>query len=468
MIYIDKDADIPLYEQIYVQIKSGITSGSIKGGTRLFGIRTLSKALGVARNTVDRAYNQLAVEGYICPRVGSGFVVEDSMESLLKDACLDTVFLERGMQDLPQKNKKIEYDFQYGAFQAELFPSVLWKKHMGKVLSTAASSNIMQYSDKQGNFFLRRELRTYLHQSRGVLCSEDQIVIGCGLHYSLDILCKLFGTNKKIAMEEPGYYGARQIFQNNGFPLYAILAGKDGLKLSSLDRAEVCAAYVTPSHQFPYGTVLSIYKRKELLKWATEKHVYIIEDDYDSEYRYDANPVPSLQSFDRNDRVIYIGTFSKSLSPALRVNYMVLPKRLLANYHRLFSSYSSPVSWLTQEVLARYLASGEYARNVRKMCAIYEKRHDVFVQEVSKQFGKHVVLYGRGAGLHFLLEFSEGLKTYWLIRKAAEAGVQVYPVRPFWNRSENCPENLIFMGYSLLNEEKIREGIAILRRIWLK
>ncbi|WP_312941620.1 PLP-dependent aminotransferase family protein [Oscillibacter sp.] len=467
MVYIDKDANTSLYEQIYLQIKSGIATGSIAKGTRLPGIRTLSKTLGVARNTVDKAYTQLAVEGYISPHKGSGFLVEGGADAPFKKTeC--PVPADSGGHDcgFQEKSEKIEYDFQYGNFPKSCFPSAAWKKHSAAALSAAVPSCLTHYSNKQGNLSLRQELQTYLHHSRGVRCSEEQIVIGCGLHYSLDILCMLFGERKRVAMEDPGYHGARELFKNHGFSLHALAADQDGLALTSLKSADICAAYITPSHQFPYGSVLSIYKRKQLLEWAEESNSYIIEDDYDSEYRYDANPVPSLQSLDRNDRVIYIGTFSKSLSPALRVNYMVLPKCLLADYHRMFSSYSSPVSWLTQEVLSRYMASGEYARHVRKMCSAYRRRHDVFVQECAEQFGDKVVLHGRGAGLHFLLEFPRGTNTKRLMSKAEEAGVRVYSVEPFWNYAEDGPDHLIFMGYSLLDEVKICEGIRILRRVW--
>ncbi|MDD4844946.1 MAG: PLP-dependent aminotransferase family protein [Anaerotignum sp.] len=469
MVYIDKDASASLYEQVYLQLKSGIASGSIPEGTRLPGIRTLSKTLGIARNTVNKAYTQLAVEGYISPRKGSGFLVEGGSDTPFRKMEYSSTSESGGHDNLSQENsEKIEYDFQYGNFPHNCFPSSAWKKHTSAVLRDEDTSCLTQYSNKQGNLSLRQELRTYLHHSRGVCCSEEQIVIGCGLHYSLDILCKLFGNCKKIAMEEPGYYGARELFKNNGFSFYALVADKDGLDLDSLKLADVCAAYITPSHQFPFGSVLSVYKRKKLLKWATESNSFIIEDDYDSEYRYDANPVPSLQSLDSNDRVIYIGTFSKSLSPSLRVNYMVLPKRLLADYHRLFSSYSSPVSWLTQEVLARYLATGGYAQHVRKMCSVYRKCHDVFVQECTEQFGNQVVLHGRGAGLHFLLEFPGGTSIERLINKAEEAGVRVYSVQPFWDCPDISSNNLIFMGYSLLDEKKICDAIRILRRVWIE
>lgn len=467
MIYISKEINTPLYDQIYRQIQGDIISGNLSPGTLLPGIRTLAKTLGVARNTVDKAYTQLAVEGYIIPRKGAGFAVESIRDSK-KSAELQP--LSSGVSAHPgheKAEKKLLYDFQYGSFPEEYFPKTAWKKHMLEVLALPhLSAQMTQYQDKQGNLSLRCELQNYLYQTRGVVCTEDQILIGCGLHYSLDTLCKLFAGHKRIAMEEPGYNGAKEVFQNNGFTIRHIPSTPYGLDLSQLKALAVPVVYVTPSHQFPYGTVLPISKRRELLEWAAEENTYIIEDDYDSEYRYDANPIPSLQSIDGHDRVIYIGTFSKSLSPSLRINYMVLPKSLLPTYHQMFSTYSSPVTWLTQEVLASFLRSGDYTRHVRRMCAAYRKRHDVFVQQLSQHFGPNIVLHGQGAGLHFLVEFAEEVEAEGLIQMAEEAGVRVYPVTPFWSASEACPPNLLFAGYSLLNERQIQEGLRLLKEVW--
>lgn len=300
-----------------------------------------------------------------------------------------------------------------------------------------------------------------------MLCCEEQIIIGSGLHYSLDILCKILcKENNTIAMEELGYNGARDVFINNNYNLYPIPASKDEIKLSSIHRSSACAAYVTPSHQFPYGTVMPIFQRKELLNWAIDNDAYIIEDDYDSELRYDTNPIPALHSLDMDDRTIYIGTFSKSLSPSMRVNYMVLPIWLLTRYHSLFRYYNFPVSWLTQRVLAVYMRDGNYERHIRKMCLTYKRRHDVLVQEVTKVFGSKVILYGRGAGSHFILEFTGGEEQEWFIKQAEKVGVKVYPMIPFWNERNDCPKNVIFVGYSLLDEQEIRKVIALLQSAW--
>lgn len=467
MIYIQENSNDPIYLQIYRQVKKDIEQGNIVYGERLPGIRTLAQTLDIARNTVSRAYAQLAVEGYIQARHGSGFFVLDTSNKVTEVDYepQDTNALSVEISELNQP--VCPYDFQYGELSYEQFPFKLWRKYTSQILLSPQKGVVNQYPDKQGDLLLRQEIKKYLHRSRGMVCCEEQIIIGCGLHHSLDILCKLLRKeNNTIAMEEPGFSGARDVFINNNYNLHSLPASKDGLILSSIHRSSACAAYVTPSHQFPYGTVMPIFQRKELLNWANDNASYIIEDDYDSELRYDTNPVPALHSLDTNDRTIYMGTFSKSLSPSLRVNYMVLPVRLLTMYYSLFHSYNSPVSWVTQRILAEYMRDENYERHVRKMCITYKRRHDVFIQEATEMFGSKVILHGRGAGLHFVLEFPGGEEQDWLIKQAEKVGVKVYPMIPFWNDRNACPQNLLFAGYSLLSEQQIRKGIALLKSAW--
>lgn len=467
MIYIQKNSNYPIYLQIYCKIKEDIEQGNIVHGERLPGIRTLAQTLGIARNTVNRAYAQLAVEGYIQSKHGSGFLVLDTANKVTKMNYVQQDTTSSSME-ISELNQPVSpYDFQYGELSYEQFPFKLWRKYISQILLSPQKEVVNQYPDKQGDLLLRQEIKKHLHRSRGMVCCEEQIIVGCGLHYSLDILCKLLAKeNNTIAMEEPGYNGARDVFINNNYNLHLLPASKDGLIISSIYHSGACAAYVTPSHQFPYGTVMPISQRKELLNWANANDAYIIEDDYDSELRYDANPVPALHSLDAHDRTIYIGTFSKSLSPSLRVNYMVLPVQMLTMYCSLFRSYNSPVSWLTQRALAAYMRDENYERHIRKMCLTYKRRHDVFIQEATKMFGNKVILHGRGAGLHFVLEFPDGEEQDWLIKQAEKVGVKAYPMIPFWNDQNACPQNMLFTGYSLLSEQQIREGIALLQSAW--
>ncbi len=463
MIYIDKNSHESFYMQIYSQIKEGILSGKIVTGEKLPGIRSLSKDIGVARNTVEKAYAQLSLEGYIESKPGSGFVVQNTGIGF---------FIHRpdksdigGIKE-EAKREKYKYDFQYGALPMDKFPVKLWKQYTANALSSMVSEKIDQYQDNLGDYMLREELKKYLYRSRGVICSSEQIIVSCGLHYCIEIICRLLGEKKTIAFEEPGYLGPRDVFIKNNYTIEPIYADEKGIDLSSLNASKASGAYVTCSHQFPYGTVMSIKKRRQLLQWASENDAYIIEDDYDSEFRYDSNPVPSLQSIDKFDRVIYVGTFSKSLSPSMRVNYLVLPNRLLPKYHERYKGYACPVSWITQRILASFIENEDYERHTRKMAIICKKKHDKFVQIAEQLMGDKIRLYGKGSGLHFIMEFPSEQKQDRLIEKAAVKGVKVYPTKPFWNNKSMYKENTLFMGYGMMTELEIEEGLKILHKAW--
>lgn len=468
MIYIEKDNKTPLYTQIYQQIKKDILSGATEKGTILPGSRFLAKELGIGRNTINNAYSQLAVEGYIESKKGIGFVVLDALED---SASFETKYISKKPEEYLDSLtiRKYDYDFNFGNFPDNLFPATAWRRYINQILFSNEMKTVNHYQDKQGDLDLRRELKKFLKQSRGVNCNEHQIVIGCGLHYMLELICKLISIqNKKIAFEEPGYHGSRRVFLNNGFTLELINILENGLDIEALQKTDAGAVYVTPSHQFPLGTVLSLQNRKQLISWAANNKAYIIEDDYDSEFRYSSKPIPSLQSIDYDDCVIYIGTFSKSFSPALRVNYMILPNKLLNDFKELFSSYQSTVSWLTQKILYEYITDGKYERHLRKVRSIYKKRHDTLIQAINQCMGDKVIIHGRGAGLHIILEFIGGEDQDWLIKKAEEVGVKVYPTKPFWSDQSKYNKNTIFLGYSMLDEKQIIQGIELLNLAWFK
>ena len=470
MVYIDKESPKPIYAQIYNQTKQDILSGAIRGGTVLPGTRTLAQSLGVGRNSVNNAYAQLTVEGYIQPLKGVGFVVLEVSESDWAADKQHNLHAGTSQNNICENNKEqYKYDFQFGNFSQETFPVSIWKHYTSEILAGKDIEAINQYQDKQGDLELRLELKKYLKRSRGVNCMEQQIVVGCGLHYLLEIICKLIGYQERIvAMEEPGYHGSRNVFLNNGYVIRPVCVTEKGLDINALQKLDAKAIYVTPSHQFPLGVVMPLQKRKQLLNWAAANNIYIIEDDYDSEFRYYTKPVPSLQSIDYNDCVIYIGTFSKSLSPSLRVNYMVLPNQLLPKYKSLFQSYQAAVSWLNQRILCRYLASGRYEQHLRKVNLIYKKRHDALVQSITQKMGDKIVIHGRGAGMHLFLEFKNGEEQEWLISRAKEYGIKVYPTMPFWLNQSNCLKNTLFVGFSMLDEDQIAHAIALLHKAWFE
>lgn len=354
MIVLDNDSRVPLYLQIYEQLKEEIISGQILEGSKLYSTRTLATTLNVSRNTVESAYLQLSSEGYVTSRAGSGFIVEKLDSMLITKLKRDnSVNIEKYIKTtIPKMNydNNYKYNFKYGKLNASDFPLRLWRRISNKCLASIDADVMTSYTSSKGEKELRIEIMNYLNKSRAVSCTSEQIIITSGFEQCLSLLCQMFRNNfSKIALEDPGYIGARKIFNNNGYDVVPISLDKDGINIAELENNSAKIVYVTPSHQFPTGSVMPIQKRLQLLDWARRENGIIIEDDYDSELRYNSRPIPSIQGIDSEGYVIYIGTFSKSLSPSLRLNYMVLPQSLLEIYDKSFSSYQTSVPIVEQK-----------------------------------------------------------------------------------------------------------------------
>lgn len=472
MLNLDASVKTPLYRQIYEQIKQEILSGVLPGGTRLVSTRTLAKDLQAGRNTVENAYAQLVLEGYVIAQPGSGYVVRSLQHDLSPDALEQPD--DETARSAPRKNKppRCAYNFDYGALGAWAFPYKAWRHLTSTVLVEAedmhARNPAMQSRDEmQGDKELRRELVKHLYHRRGVNCTVDQVVVCNGLQPGLFSLLRIFPFQERIvAMENPGYRRARVVLQGSGFEICPIPVLEDGADIAALAASPALMAFVTPSRQYPTGRVMPIQKRMDILQWAAERGGLIIEDDYDSEYRYKGKPIPSLQSIDRQGRVVYIGSFSKTLSPGLRLGYMVLPEWLLDPYRDAFAGYKCSVSWLEQKILARFMAEGHMEKHIRKMCLLNKKKHDTLIEAVTASFGDKVRIHGQNAGLHLLLEFPGGETETELVEKAAEYGVKVYPGSALWMEGTQPPATTILMGYGTLPDDKIPEAVSLLREAW--
>ncbi len=468
MITLNNNAGIPLYMQIYEQIKEEIITGALPVGSKLPSTRQLSDTLSVGRNTVENAYLQLASEGYVESRVGSGFVVQDihNMFSFPDEININKVSVE------PVKETEIStgiypYHFEYGHLSSQDFPLGIWKKISNKAIAAITADDMTMYRDRKGEPELRNELKDYLRKSRGVLCSEDQIILCSGFEYTLSLLSQLLQKSfERIGLEEPGYMGARKIFQNNGLEVVPIGVQKDGLNIKELESSPVRAVYATPSHQFPTGGVMPIQKRLRLLDWAKRNNGIVIEDDYDSELRYNTRPIPSISSIAESENVIYIGTFSKALSPSLRISYMVLPEKWMICYDEDFKRYQTPVSLLQQRILQQFIHAGYWERHLRKICKANKKKHDILIRTIQEQLGDGVIIHGRNAGLHILLESTRGLTEEDMIEKAKSYGVLVYPVSVFWSDVNHYSGNMVLLGFGNISETDIVEGIKQLARAW--
>jgi GntR family transcriptional regulator/MocR family aminotransferase len=285
--------------------------------------------------------------------------------------------------------------------------------------------------------------------------------------YCLSLLCQLLREDfNQIALEDPGYTGAKDIFINNGYKVKPINLEADGIDINELENSKSRIVYVTPSHQFPTGVVIPIAKRLKLLDWAIRNQGIIIEDDYDSEFKYNSKPIPSIQSIDSNGTVIYIGTFSKALSPSLRINYMVLPNNLLEKYHQNFKMYQSPVPLLEQKIIQQFIKLGHYERHLRKIYLINKRKYNILINAIKEFLGQNVTIHAQNAGLHILLEVNNGLTEKSLIETAKNCSVRIYPVSLFWMQKHKYKDNMVLLGFGAMAEQDIVEGVKLLKKAW--
>lgn len=469
-IELKSDSGKCLYEQIYEYIRDEIKRGRLLSGERLPSTRALAEYLQISRSTVEFAYEQLLSEGYIEARPYRGYFVCKVEELPGED--LGEVYVQTA-QDTAKRTTEpaVTVDFYPNGLDMSEFPFGVWKKITKNILNDN-HAELFSLGEPQGDYDLRQTISRYLHSSRGVSCTPEQIVVGAGNDYLLLLLEKLLGRHVGIAMENPTYMRAYRIFKSFAYPIEIVGMDESGMRVEDLRTKQVKAAYVMPSHQYPTGITMPIGRRMELLKWAKEaEERYLIEDDYDSEFRYKGKPIPALQGADTAGKVIYIGTFSKAIAPAIRVSYMVLPPKLLRRYHEECNFYSSTVSRIDQRILNEFIKDGYFERYLNKNRKIYREKHDLLLQEL-KPFGRKFTISGEHAGLHVVLTAKdEKLSEQELRKAAADIGVKVYAF------SDACIEAggygilgdgaRVILGYGGLKKEEIREGVAKLKQAWL-
>lgn len=461
-ISLDVKSQVPLYEQIYHYIKSEILSGELPFKKRLPSTRKLAEYLQVSRTTVDLAYEQLVSEGYLEAVPYRGYFVCD-LEGLYHFETKRPVQALRPVQE----SVCCTYDFSPSGVDLDSFPGNAWKKLSKEVLQEE-DRKLFQLGDPQGEYELRRTIAEYLHQARAVEAEPEQIIVGAGNDFLLLLLCSMFGAGQKIAMESPTYKKAYDVFRNLSNEVRIVEMDESGMRVDLLEQTDAQIAYVMPSHQFPIGLVMPLKRRMQLLAWASSgEGRYIIEDDYDSEFRYKGKPIPALQGFDRAGRVIYIGTFSKSLAPAIRISYLVLPKALLSVYQQRGRIISSTVSRVDQRIIAGFLDQGYFERHLNKMRAVYRSRHDLLLEEL-KAFRSFCSVSGEHAGVHLLLTFQNGMTEQEAVELAAREGVRVCGLsRYFVGEAAGQPSHTVLLGYATLSEEEICEAVRRLKRAWI-
>lgn len=471
MIVLDNHSKTPLYEQIYDYIRKNITDGKISCGEKLPSTRFLAAHLQVARSTVESAYAQLLSEGYLESKPCLGYYASDISDLYLNKTAIEEKRKEAQKVFLrPPEKKKYRLVFSPDENEFSCFPYAAWRKISRDILSQDDAS-LLTAGEAAGEWDLRETISRYLYQARGVNCHPGQIIVGAGNEYLLLLLAQVLGAGKRVAIENPTYLKAYQTLSNMGYQMLPLPAFKNGMQIEELQYTNAEIVYTMPSHQFPMGTVMPMKMRLGLLQWASRASGrYIIEDDHDSEFRYRGKPIPSLQGIDHNGTVIYIGTFSKSISPAIRVSYMVLPKALLSVYCRRCGFYASTVPKEQQKVLAAFLNGGYFERYLNKMRRIYKGKHDSFLA-LLKQESWVKKISGDHAGMHLLVEVKSDKNAGEIVKEAKKGGVRVYALEEYFifeYRDEGfLPElkNTLLLGYGSLTEAEMKEGIACLREI---
>ena len=447
----------PKYKQIYEQFKLFIESGEIPVGNPLPSIRQLADSLQVSRNTTLMAYEQLVAEGYIRGEGRKGYFVNE----------LDPLLFQ-GALALPNKKQTKSMtpdliDFRSGAVDKGNFPLKIWRRIANQVLTLQES---FRYGEPYGELFLREQIATYIIQSRGVKTDPNAIIIGSSTQQMLINLGQILKDDfPSIIVEDPGYDGAREAFQFHRLMLETLPVYETGADFSKLEQMKSRLIYVTPSHQSPIGVSMSIQQRQMLIHWANKRLGYIIEDDYDSEFRYTQQPFPALASID-STRVIYLGSFSKSFLPAIRLNYMVLPQPLLNRYKNQFLHFECTSSILSQLAMAKFMEEGEWNRHIKRMRLVYKRKMQCIVSELKKQFKHNITIIGEQSGLYLLVKIHLKHSEKWLIERASFYGVKVYPTSIYFIKNHS-DEVMIKLGFSNLTNEEIQLGVKLLKRAWL-
>ena len=464
----------PLFQQIYNGLRKAILLGAFQRGQKLPSTREVAEQLGISRTVVLLAYDQLLAEGFTVGRSGSGTYVsadvnvrrstraEESAKLSLSRFGSSAAAAWSRMTFAQPSTPSLPYDFVYGRSDLETFPFEIWRRMLLRCARRAPVSEL-DYGPAAGHVALKEAIATHLLRSRAVICDPSQVLVVNGSQQALDLIARvLIERGDRVAIEDPSYQGTREVLRAAGARLLPVAVDRDGLDPDRLP-ASACAAFVTPSHQFPTGAILPLARRLALLDWAKRKSAVIVEDDYDGEFRYEGQPLESLQGLDREGRVIYIGTFSRTVFSSLRIGYLITPKRLVPAFTAAKWLCDRHTATLDQETLAEFIASGMYERYLRRVRRRNAARREVLLEALHTHLRDRVDVTGDGAGAHVVLWLKHRISEDSVTASAAAQGVRVYGISGYFLRKSS--RTGILLGYSRMKETAIREGIRRLGKV---
>lgn len=445
MITLNFNKDEPLFLQLYNHIRNEIIFGNLKSGTPLPSKRNLSNHLGVSVNTVTSAYETLMDEGYIYSKERVGFFVADI------DNLINIKNEEKNL--ISKKFLNYKYDFDLNKNSTFNFPNTNFKKLINESLSL---ENLLNTRDPKGLYELRNSIANYLLSARGIKTNPQSIIVSSGIEYLFQALFYILPKNSKFTLENPGYKNLLKLFDLNGFKYDFTDVDDYGINPSKIPKNSNIFL-VTPSHQFPVGSILPIDRRIKLLNFSNKVSGFIIEDDYDSEFKYYGRPIPALKSLDKIDRVIYISNFSKSISPTLRVSYMILPKDLLKKYEDLKPFLNCPVPNLIQISLSKFIDGGFFERHLNKMRKLYDERRKFALSLFKNQ--KKFKVFDKKAGLHFILEVDTSISEEELIKYLRDNSIFIQGISNFLSRPIKYKKPRLILGFGNMSKTSLEEGI---------
>lgn len=459
---IDDRGVTTLYEFLYKSIKNDILDGKIRADEKLPSKRTLAEHLKVSTVTVENAYMQLMVEGYIYSFEKKGYYVSEIQNS--------SSVKKMKRQDLGHKlSKEVDcfMDFKTNNIHAENFPFSVWSKLTREVLSER-NPELLQQMPFNGIEKLRYEIAEYLYRFLGMAVHPEQIVIGAGTEYLYNLLIQFLGRSNVFAVENPGYPKIAEIYSANDVRCEHIDLDEFGLSVCELEKSKSNILHISPSHHFPTGIVMPIKRRQEILNWANQDESrYVIEDEYDSEFRFTGRPIQTLQSIDKDEKVIYVNTFSKSIAPTIRISYMVLPLHLMTSFREKMGFYSCTVSSFEQHILARFMEKGYFERHINRMRNFYKLQRDLVLKAIkSSVFNENIRILEEDAGLHFILHVNTDLSDREIVGRAYNYGIKITCLSDYYYGQKKLLNNNIVINYSNIDSDRVDESVNRLLNIF--
>lgn len=458
LTYNFEKADCPIYLFLYKSIKNDIISGNLKPDEKLPSKRTFAENNGISTITIQNAYDQLISEGYLYTLPKKGYFVANI-------SGLNTKHTNQAVNfdiKLPHK-EEYKYDFSSNEINAENFPFSVWTRTSRDVLSNK-KAELMQISPASGTQELRSAIASHLQSFRGMMVDPNQIVIGAGTEFLYGFITELLGKDKIYSIENPGYKKLISIYKRQNIECRYASIDDYGVLVEELERDQTDVAHICPNHHYPTGTTMPASRRYEILGWANKKESrYIVEDDYDSEFRVEGKPIPTLFSIDGCEKVIYMNTFSKSLTPTIRISYMVLPVHLANKFYEKLGFYSCTVSNFEQYTLAKFIFEGFFEKHINRMRVYYRKKRQNIIDIIEKSnLGKRCEILENDAGLHFLIKLDTKRTDEEIKSSLAKEGIKIQALSDYYFGEAGKKQNYFIINYSNLDEAQMKTATELI------